>query len=536
MTAYRVGVWWLLTGCFLAASALLWSQTKEEKLSTRQYDKWLNEDVVYIITDDERSVFSKLRTPEEKDAFIEEFWRRRSSTPNRDTNEFREEHYRRIAHANAKFGSGIPGWKTDRGRIYIMFGEPAEIEDHAGGENYVRKPYEGGGRTAVYPFQMWRYRYLEGIGDDVEIEFVDQSWTGLYKMAMNPWDKDMLLNVDGLGLTFRERLNLARRDQRPGLHPGYLNDASFQARSGMRLKDAPFQRMLQYFDLQRPPVIKQKELQSIVETRVSFNTLPLKFALNFVWMDSEKALVPITMEIDNQSLTFQVVNGNHKARVALYGVVTGLNGRVMAEFEDAIASEYSADRFPQGRLQKSMYQKPVLLPAGVFKVDLIVKDLGSGNMGTVSTSLTIPKLQTETLACSPVVLAKFIQPMDTFPDAPQTFVIGDLKVVPNVTRTYRPADQLGVYLQVYNSGRDQTDSKPRLITQFAILHEGKVVSQLTDQAGTSVDYASEQRAVLARRLSLQGLPPGQYTLRVSVQDTLTGQSASQESRFELAGS
>src|SRR5438093_11792634 len=165
----------LLILCVSAPLALR-AQSKEEGEHKKHYEKWLDQDVVYIITDEERSVFSKLRTPEEKDAFIEEFWRRRSQSPKGDGGEFKEEHYRRIAYANAKFGSGIPGWKTDRGRTYIMFGEPAEIEDHAGGENYTRKLNEGGGHTTVYPFQVWRYRHIEGTGGYIETEIVDQSW------------------------------------------------------------------------------------------------------------------------------------------------------------------------------------------------------------------------------------------------------------------------------------------------------------------------------------------------------------------------
>ncbi len=508
-------------------------QSREEKLANKYYEKWLNEDVVYIITDEERAVFSKLQAPEEKDGFIEEFWRRRSSNPGRDTNDFKEEHYRRIAYANAKFGSGIPGWKTDRGRIYIMFGEPAEIEDHSGGENYSRKRYEGGGHTAVYPFQVWRYRRIEGIGDDIEIEFVDQSWTGLYKMVLNQWEKDMLLNVDGEGLTTSERLGLTKREYRPGLHPGNLTNMTVMSRYGMRLKDTPFERMLQYFQLQRPPAIKQKELQTIVQTRVSYNTLPFHHALNYIWIDGEKALVPITIEIENTNLSYRENLGRLKARVGLYGVVTGLNGRVAAEFEDSIVSEYTTDRFPQGKLQKSMYQKPVILSSGLYKLDLVVKDLSEGNLGTVSSNLNIPRFQGQNLSASPILLAKTIQPMDTFPDAPQSFLIGDLKVVPNVTRAYRPSDHLSLYVQVYNAGRDPSEAKPKLTTQYAILQGDKVVTQLTDKAGTSVTYATEHRVVLARRISLQNLVPGPYKLRVSIEDVITGQLTSQEAPFEV---
>jgi GWxTD domain-containing protein len=513
----------------------LGTQTREDKEAAKYYEKWLDQDVLYIISDDERDVFKKLHTPEEKDAFIEQFWQRRSPNPSRSTNEFKEEHYRRIAHANAKFGSGIPGWKTDRGRIYIMYGEPVEIEDHAGGENYNRKPYEGGGKTNVFPFQIWRYRHLEGIGDDIEIEFVDQTWTGLYKIAQSPWEKDMLLNVSDQGLTTRERLGMANKATRPGIHPGNLNNTSVMSKQyGMRLEDAPFQRMLRYYDLQRPPIVKHKELRTIVETNITYSTLPFHYALNYVWVDGEKALVPITMEIDNSRLAFTETSGVYRARVGLYGAVTALNGRIVAEFEDSIALEYRPERFEASKTLKSMYQKPVLLPAGVYKLDLVVKDVNAGNVGTISTRVSVPRFVRDALAASPPLVAKFIQPMDTFPEAPTTFVIGDLKVVPNVSRTYRPADPLNVYFQVYNAAVDPASNKPKLALQYSILKNGRSVLQLTDSGAASVVYSTDQRVVAARRLSLAGLDAGDYTLKVDIKDSISGQTTSQESPFKIA--
>jgi GWxTD domain-containing protein len=527
-----------LAALFLALScvAALAVQSDEEKSSAKYYDKWLNQDVLYIISDDERAVFSKLQTPEEKEQFIEQFWQRRNPNPNRGGNEFREEHYRRIAYANAKYASGIPGWKTDRGRIYIMFGEPAEIEDHAGGGNYVRPSYEGGGSTNTYPFQIWRYRYIDGVGDDVEIEFVDQSWTGQYKMVMNPWEKDMLLNVDGAGETLRERLGLASRNYRPGLHPGAYSDTSRMAKAGLRSKDMPFERMLQYYNLQRPPVIQHKDLQSIVETHVTYNTLPFRYAFTYIRADSERTFFPITLEVENKGLSYKQVDegGIYKARVGMYGAVTSLAGKIVAEFEDTIASEYRPERFEQGLQQKSLYQKTLLIPAGLNKLDLVVKDLNSGNVGTVSTSINVPRQQDGDLAASPLMLAKMIEPMNSIPDAPQSFVIGDLKVIPNVTGTYKAPDPLNVYFQVYNVGRDEAQSKPKLVTSYTIMRDQKLVSQLIDQAGTSVSYASEQRVVMARRLGLDGLQPGHYKLNVVVNDLITGQSLSRDAAFEVA--
>ena len=172
-----------------------------------QYKKWLNEDVVYIISPEERSAFLHLQTNEEREQFIEQFWQRRNPDPDSAENTFKEEHYRRIAYVNEHYASGIPGWKTDRGRIYIMWGAPDEVQSNPSGGSYQRPASEGGGETSTYPFEDWRYRYLEGIGENVELEFVDPTMTGEYKLTTDPSEKDALLYVPGAGLTQLESID-----------------------------------------------------------------------------------------------------------------------------------------------------------------------------------------------------------------------------------------------------------------------------------------------------------------------------------------
>src|SRR3954468_296823 len=175
------------------------------------YRKWLNEDVAYIITDEERAAFKKLQTDEEREQFIEQFWLRRDPTPDSVENEFKEEHYRRIEYANEHYASGIPGWKTDRGRMYIVFGAPDSIDSHPSGGTYDRPQEEGGGNTSTFPFEIWRYRYLEGIGQEIELEFVDDCMCGKYEMTLDRSKKDALLQVPGAGLTDYEAMGIANK-------------------------------------------------------------------------------------------------------------------------------------------------------------------------------------------------------------------------------------------------------------------------------------------------------------------------------------
>src|SRR6185369_1958961 len=182
-------------------------KSREQEAGNRLLRKWIDEDVPYIISNEERAAFKQLKTDEEREQFIESFWLRRDPTPDTIDNEFKDDHYERIAYSNEHFASGIAGWKTDRGRIYVMYGKPDEIESHPSGGTYDRPIEEGGGTTSTFPFEIWRYRYVEGIGNEVLLEFVDPSMSGEYRMTIDPSEKDALLHVPGAGLTFDEQIN-----------------------------------------------------------------------------------------------------------------------------------------------------------------------------------------------------------------------------------------------------------------------------------------------------------------------------------------
>src|ERR1700721_2227496 len=194
-------------------------QTKAQKRSlnielSKTYKKWLNEDVVWIISDEERAAFKQLSNDEERDNFIEAFWQRRDPTPDTEENEYKEEHYRRIAYSNEPFAAGVPGWKTDRGRMYIVYGKGDEVDSNPPGGPTERPMEEGGGETSTFPFEDWRYRYLEGIGQEVIIEFVDTCMCGDYHMTIDRSEKDALKHTPGAGQTLYEQMGMAKQADR----------------------------------------------------------------------------------------------------------------------------------------------------------------------------------------------------------------------------------------------------------------------------------------------------------------------------------
>jgi GWxTD domain-containing protein len=489
------------------------------------YKKWLDEDVIYVISDDERKVFKSLQTDEERESFIEQFWLRRDTDPRTPDNEFKEEHYRRIAYSNERYASGIPGWKTDRGRIYIMYGQPAEIESHPSGGTYNREIYEGGGTTSTFPFERWRYRHIDGVGDDVEIEFVDRSMSGEYRIAMSPDEKDALLFVPGAGLTLNEEMGLSQKQDRPYFNPSAANDPS--QNGYMRAKDQPFERLAQYFNLQRPPQIKFDDLRTLVTTKVTFSNLPYDLRTDYIRL-------PITLELQNQNLEFKKEYEVNRAAVNIYAVVSSLTNRIIAEWEDTVTVEYTDTNFNSGKLQRSTYQHIVGLPPGQrFKLDLVLKDINSGNTGVIQRGIPVPKYDAEELQTSSVILANKIEPLPNNSDQLGQFVLGDLKVQPNVKAEYTPGQNLIPYVQVYNATIDQTSLKPALEITYTIKSGDKVIEELKDNAGDSIQFFSGQRVVVLGKIPLKEYAPAKYTLTIQVTDKISSRTVTVSADFKV---
>src|SRR5437879_4930044 len=376
-------------------------RSREQEAASRALQKWLTEEDGYILTDEERSAFLRLSNNEEREQFIEQFWLRRDPTPDTVENEFKEEHYARIAYANERFASGIPGWKTDRGRIYILYGKPDEIESHPSGGTYDRPIEEGGGTTSTFPFEIWRYRYVEGIGNEVLLEFVDPSMSGEYRMTIDPSEKDALLHVPGAGLTFDEQFFGRDKAQRLNQSGASLGNAL-----GNTSRNNPFDRLQLYANIFKPPEIKFKDLEAIVTTKLSYNLLPFKFRTDFVRVTEESVLTPITVLMQNKDLAFQEQQGIHRAVVHVYGKITGITGRVApgGVFEDTISQDIPDALFKQQLEGGAIHQKIIPLRPGLYKLDLVLKDINSGNVGTVSQRLQVPRFPDDKLQLTSLIL------------------------------------------------------------------------------------------------------------------------------------
>jgi GWxTD domain-containing protein len=505
---------------------------------SKVYKKWLNEDVVWIITDEERAVFKQLSNDEERDNFIEAFWQRRDPTPDTEENEYKEEHYRRIAYSNEHFAAGIPGWKTDRGRIYIMYGPPDEIDSHPSGGTYERPMDEGGGETSTFPFEDWRYRYLEGIGQEVIIEFVDSCMCGDYHMTIDRSEKDALKYTPNAGLTLYEQMGLANKASRfssGGLEQlGSGPDSSAQT-------SKEFDRLEQYAKLMAPPPVKFKDLEEIVNTKIVTNLMPFDVRTDFVKVTGDTVLVPVTIQMKYRDITFANKEGVQRGTVNIFGRVTSLTGKVVQTFEDTAQVDVPAELLPKTVENSSVYWKALPLRPGRYKVEVAIKDVNGDRKGVWSRGIVVPEYSDDKLSTSSLIVADLMEPVPTKDVSTGNFVIGLNKVRPRVAPANgqpalfkRTRDQkVNFWMQVYNLGVDEKTHKPSATFEYDIVNlaTNKPVVQKVETTDTMGNVG--EQVTLQKSIASANLQPGVYKIEIKVNDNISKQTADPSATFAV---
>src|SRR5690348_13221417 len=494
------------------------------------YRQWLTEDVTYIISPDERNAFLQLDTNEEREQFIEQFWLRRSSNPDLPDNDFKEEHYRRIAYANEHYASGIPGWKTDRGRMYIMWGPPDEIESHPTGGTYDRPMEEGGGSTSTYPWETWRWRYLEGIGENIILEFVDPSGSGEYHMTMDPSEKDALLHVPGAGLSLMESMGMATKADRFTRSDGTNLPTAL---GGTPASMDEFNRLELFAKVQKPPEVKFKDLEAVVTSRIVRDQMHFNWRTDYLKVTNDTVLVPITIQIPNSQLSFQAKDGIHSAVINIFGRITTLTGRVVQTNEAPVSKDFPDSLFQQSMKMQSIYQAAVPLRPGLYRLDIVVKDVQSGNVGVVNTRLAVPRYEDDKLEASTLILADQLEHVPAKQIGTGQFVLGSTKVRPRLESDFTTADRLGIYLQVYNLKPDEKTHKSNATFQFTVKKGDQPVPDMQFKLTSAEMKQTGDQVTIERWLPLASLAPGKYTLQVDAKDDIANQSISKSADFTV---
>jgi GWxTD domain-containing protein len=502
------------------------------------YKKWLDEDVVWIITDEERAAFKQLSNDEERDNFIEAFWQRRDPTPDTEENEYKEEHYQRIAYANEHFAAGVPGWKTDRGRIYIIYGKPDEIESHPSGGTYERPMEEGGGETSTFPFEDWRYRYIEGIGQEIIIEFVDNCMCGEYHMTMDRSEKDALLYTPNAGLTLWESMGMANKTQR--FTGNGLERLGAGPESAM-VASKEFDRLEQFAKLQAAPAVKFKDLEEEVNSKVILNPMPFDVHVDFVKVTSDTALVPVTVQLKNRDITFANKDGIQRGTVNIFARLSTLTGKVVQTFEDTVQVDVPAELLPRTAENASVYYKAVPLRPGRYKLYIAVKDVNGDRKGIWSRSVVVPDYSDDKLSTSTLIVADQMELVPTKDIGTGNFVIGTMKVRPRVA----PADgkpalfkkdkdqKLNFWMQVYNLGVDEKTHKPSATFEYDIVNlaTNKPIVQKVESTDTMKNVG--EQVTLQKSIAAANLQPGLYKIEIKVNDNISKQTVDPSAMFAV---
>ena len=502
------------------------------------YKTWVEQDVRWIITDQELAAFKQLSNDEERDQFIENFWLRRNPNPDSPDNEYREEHYARIAYANEHFAAGKAGWRTDRGHIYIAYGKPDSIDSHPSGGTYERPMEEGGGETSTFPFEIWHYRYLEGIGDNIDIEFVDSCMCGDYHMTLDRSEKDALKHTPGAGQTLYEQEGKATQADR--FSGGGLEQLGPGPESAMN-QSKEFDRLQRYALLQAPPVIKFADLETFMVSSKILTGPPFLFDVrtDYVKVTDNTVLVPLTLQLHNKDITFNTKDGVSMGTVNILGRVSNLNHRVIRTFEDTVAVQVPSELLGQTQTQNSVYWQSLPLSPGLYKIDIVIKDVNNpDHIGRWTRSVNVPKYDDDQLAHSSLILADQMYRVPSKDVGAGSFVIGNTHVRPRVPTgiavpiLFHRNQNLNFWMQVYNLGIGANKQNDATIEyQIQDLATNKSVldtSEQTDKLNPNADQVT-----LEKSLPLAGLQPGKYAVNIKVNDPVRKQQFAETAAFTV---
>ena len=500
------------------------------------YKSWLEQDVPYIISDEETKAFKSLSNDEERDAFIEQFWLRRNPNPDSPDNEFREEHYRRITYANEHFAAGKPGWKTDRGHIYIAYGKPDSIDAHPSGGAYERPMTEGGGQTATFPFEIWHYRYLEGVGENVDLEFVDSCQCGDYHFTIDRSEKDALLQVPNAGPTIAEQMGQAKKADR---FKGGLERLGLGG-MGTQEESKQFDRIELAAKIFAPPPIKFADLEIFVSEHKLFNgpVFPFDVRTDFVRVTESTVLMPITLQLRNRDITFVTKDGVAKGVVNILGKVTTLTHKTVQTFEDTVQVEQPAELLEKSMDRKSVYWKAIPLLPGLYRLDIAIKDVNNpDHIGVYGHGIEVPTFHDEKLATSSLILADEMNTVSSREIGAGSCVIGNTHICPRVTSnpatpvSFKRGQQLNFWMQVYNLGIDDATKSNQATVTYLITETGSGAVVLEKQLESKDLGAHSDQLTVEKTLPMAGLSPGKYKVTIRVNDIISKQEIAQSAPF-----
>jgi len=421
--------------------------------------------------------------------------------------------------------------------MYIVFGPPDEIDSHPSGGTYERPMDEGGGETSTFPFEDWRYRYIEGIGQEVIAEFVDTCMCGDYHMTIDRSEKDALKYTPNAGLTLYEQMGMSSKANR------FTNGGLEQLGQGPfnnDLQTKEFDRLETFAKLQAPPPVKFKDLEEVVTSKISYNLMPFDVRVDYVRVTGDTVLVPITIQIRNRDITFQNKDGVERGTVNIFGRVTTLTGKIVQTFEEPVQVDIPAELLPKSTENASIYWKavPLRISQNRYRLDIAVKDVNGDRKGSWSHAILIPDFSEDRLANSSLIVADVMEPVAAKNVGTGSFVIGQMKVRPRVAPSdgkpisFKRSQKMNFWMQVYNLSVDEKTHKPSATFEYNVTDANNKPIIHTVESTDSMGNVGDQ-VTLQKTLSAANLQPGLYKIEIKVNDKLSKQTVDPTATFAV---
>lgn len=493
------------------------------RVSDAPTPEWREGPVRYIITKSEDEAYKDLETKEERSRFIETFWLRRDPTPGTPGNEFRSEFWRRVRRATSLYGRQTPkpGWLTDMGKIYILFGPPDEISRDE--MNMERRD-----------ITVWIYRNTPSVGEsdfkagaNQVIAFAEDG-SGEYRLTAEP---SKVANVwEGLPDPQPPTGQMAafRAQQRAfqAAMADYIGLTDPVIRShGGPVTGGSLGLTMTLSRLQKPP--EEWELDSEVRTREFFGSLPFRARADFFRQDDGRAEVLLTVAVKSVSVTYRTTATGEEPAVEPVGAIFDSTGTTQVlSLDQAGGFRPAPGNAGAGLDDDLLYQARFVLPPGTYRARLTILDEVSGRSSTSETPLSVPDFGAQGLTISSVSLAREI---DRSGQGDSGYRIGSLRVVPRLGNVFRAGEELAFYYQIYGARLAPETGKPSLDVSYVFMaSQGEEVQEIG-----RVDFQGQAADAHGYALPLEGWPAGDYIVRIEIADSLAETEASRDLAFRI---
>jgi hypothetical protein len=296
----------------------------------------------------------------------------------------------------------------------------------------------------------------------------------------------------------------------------------------MSASTTEFENLDRFFRVQHAPQ-HFPELAEKVSSRIVANQLPFQYRMDFMRATSDTDLVPITIELRNRDLSFQSKQGVQSTVLDLYARISTVGGRVVQTFEDVISHDIPESLFQSSLDLDSVYQKSVPLRAGLYRLDIVIKDTQSGNVGVVHSALRVSHFDEAKLDASSLILADQIERVPSSQIGAGQFVLNSYEVRPHLSKEFSGSDKLGIYLQLYNLQPEPISQKTQVSVAYRITQDLQEVWRDVETPN-DCQQGGEQLSI-HRFIPVSSLAPGHYTIDVTAIDLLTSRTVIRTADF-----